>query len=188
MGKLGTRFKEISSRISARFNDYISQSKLSNGISVSTQKRFTSDQIDFSVCIGSGSFDDPLDKEGIAHFLEHVIVMQDGAQRKFEERGGYVGASTSANFIEISGHIQNSSENLAFVTNFLKQALTDEIEENIFAREQKRIRNEVNARNDRAEFVSAQILKHAFDTKRFYANIGGTSDIGIEAFSEKSMF
>lgn len=175
MGKLGTRFKEISSRISARFNDYISQSKLSNGVSLSTQKRFMSDQIHFSVRIDSGSFDDPLDKEGIAHFLEHVITAQTDIDRSFDERGGSVGARTNANRIELYGQVQGSPENQAFVIDFLKQALVDDIDPDVFVREQKRIRNEINARNDTATGVHEQMLRHAFDTKRSYTNIGGTA-------------
>lgn len=179
MGKLLPSANDIFKGIrefSARHKDFTHQSTLENGATFLSQRRITDRNIDFYVYVKGGSFEDPQDKEGVGHFLEHLLIDQDMHQ-EFSRRHGNIGLWTSCQNIMLGGKLPHNAENeeyaCAAIATFLKG---ETINEGSFAREKRRILNEIGISSDKPERKIAELLSAAFSGGRADANITGTKD------------
>ena len=164
-----------SARLSSVFGDHVRHTKLKNHIDVVSQRRFQDKRLRFFALIKVGSFDDFEGKEGIAHFLEHVLFTHETFQ-EFRRRRGFVNANTNSERVVIEGFVENTLENLDYVLSELKRMLTEPIQEDVFEREKRRIHNELNIYLDQAQSVHAELLGQAFKKGRSHRNIGGAHD------------
>ncbi len=179
MGKLGkimdTAFRGIR-KFSALKNDFIRQSALDNGVTLTTQRRYLNSTLSFQLMVNAGSQEDPGDKEGVGHFLEHLLIGKE-TNKEFIKRSGHVGLWTSAYHIAMTGELPYSKENADFLlrsmTEFMRGSALSETE---FNKEKRRILNEIGLKGDEAEFRLAQLMAPSFDTGRGNSNILGTKE------------
>ncbi len=162
----------------AHRNDFVRQSILDNGIQFISQNRLFDNNIEFYIIVESGSLDDPDDKEGIAHFLEHLLVDPE-LNHEFEQRGGNIeNLATSFTTVRFSGKIPNTHENQSFLADVFKKFLTGErISEITFDKEKKRILNEIGIQADNSGTHALTLLGQAFRAGRADPNIMGNRDI-----------
>jgi len=162
------------SQLYGSVNDFVKEGQLNNGICLVTQGRLTSKTIDFSVNVGTGSFDDPLDKQGVAHFLEHLLVGNE-LNSQIQRRGGKIELLTYADTINLSGTIPNTPENKALVIRTIKTFLKGlDLNEELFEKEKVRILNEIGIDTDTATRHQVTVLGKAFKDNRADGNITGT--------------
>lgn len=162
-------------RLSARFNDYVRHSVLENGITIATQPRFISSKMGFHTFIPAGSHTDPSGKEGLVHFLEHVILPP-GSGSAFAERGGYRNASTSSLNLEVHGEIENADNPENYILHFLKSVFLDNVDHQLFELERRRIMNEIGMDNDNIENVHRNMDIAIYSDGGVHTNILGTKE------------
>lgn len=185
MGRFIRKIGNLSTRLSAIFNDHVRHSKLSNGIQITTQSRTWDKKLRFAVLINTGALDDPEGKEGMAHFLEHMIS-NENTEQEFKRRGGFINAYTNAYRVVVHGYVDNTPENQKFVLQHISQILTGEIPENLFLRERNRIFNEIGIYADRIGSATFAFLDAIFK-KRDSTNFGlGTKDT-LKAISRQDL-
>lgn len=164
-------------QFSARHNDFTKQSVLSNGITLTTQPRLLDSNLSFTIHINSGSFEDPDGKEGVAHFLEHILMDYAQWNQEFQRRKGHFGLWTSAENIKMAGELPNTQENRSVMVAAISDFLHGRgINEEPFIREKRRILNEIGIYNDDAMRKSHQKIGQAFARTRADSNIGGTRE------------
>ena len=134
------------------FNDFginVEESTLSNGVPVLLlQKKGM--PVHIGVRFASGSRFDPVDKEGLSHFVEHMIV---AGSKKFpskdkmaiyiEQLGGIFGASTSSDAMSIKLEVagkEDFKEGVLLLREMLTESLFDE---KTIETERKSIFNEI---------------------------------------------
>ena len=94
---------------------------LSNGAKVVLVRKDDLEKSAISVSIGVGSYDDPTDSEGLAHFLEHMLFM---GSEKHPEESGY------REYISQKGGMYNAVT-MGDKTVFLYDVLPEAFEESI---------------------------------------------------------
>jgi predicted Zn-dependent peptidase len=104
---------------------------LPNGLQLLAVERPNSKTFVIALAVGVGSFDDPQDFPGLAHFCEHLKFR--GANEELGERitalGGYVNGHTSIDhtLYEVRGHVDYLPLAIEFVANVLRnEPRTDE--------------------------------------------------------------
>lgn len=162
-------------RLSARFNDHVRHSVLDNGITIVTQPRIINSKMNFHAIIPAGAHTDPAGKEGLSHFLEHVILPP-GSGTSFAERSGYRNASTGSLNVEVYGEIENEDRPEEYILDFLKRAFCDPIDPYSFSMEQRRIMNEIGMCADDAQHAHAIMDSAFYSDGRFNENILGTKE------------
>lgn len=179
MGKLGSVSDRVFRGIrqfSAKHQDFVQQSVLDNGATLVSQRRFMDRHIDFYVFVMGGSFEDPQDKEGIGHFLEHLLIDKD-VHREFSKRHGNIGLWTSCQNIMLGGKLPYSAENEDYACATIAEFLQGKsINEAAFIREKRRILNEIGIGSDKPGVKVSKLLSAAFSGNRSDANIIGTKD------------
>jgi len=146
-----------SESFSDRFNDFVRQTELDNGIKLASQRRFKDKKIRFCMQIEAGSIDDPADKPGVAHLLEHILYTP-SQKHEFESRGGNVSLGTTGRSIEVEGELDRSDENLEFLMNYLRDVLTRDITQEELDRERDGILNEIGMMADDPEKFTRFVL------------------------------
>lgn len=162
--------------IYTRANDFIREEKLSNGISFASQKRFPGSKLYFSVFINAGSYEDPEGKQGVAHFLEHLLIGSE-THHKIQKLGGSINLATSASFIRLDGSLPYSKENQAILCQIISEFLNaSDMSEEAYIREKRRILNEIGISYDNASDVHLSLMAAGFDRGRADGNVLGTRD------------
>jgi len=153
-------------------NNFVQHSVLPNGISLSSQPRFISKNLEFAIVVKSGAVNDPEGKEGTAHFLEHVLFdMQ--SHDEFTSRNGYLSLATNTDQILIEGSLKNTQENQNFLFAALRHILIDPVIEDRVLRERNRIHNEINRYNDMPEEFHMQLSGHSYSKGRSWSSVLG---------------
>lgn len=101
--------------------------ELDNGVQVVIVPSHGSGLTTVNVWVRAGSSQDPRDREGLAHYYEHMVFK--GSERYpgqadtwIESKGGYVNASTNYDYTEY--HIEIPSEHTELAVNFLADMVT----------------------------------------------------------------
>lgn len=175
MQKLQKLWRGIS-YISTKFNDrdFVHHTRLDNGIEFASQRRFLDRKLRFQITVNTGSLDNPEGKNGLAHFLEHVLYKA-AVSNEFKARGGNINAVTDGLAISVEGYLDNTSENAAYLCNLLQDVLTAQIDPVDYVREQQRILNEINIYSDVAGSVHSSLLKKAFNNTSLFFDVLGTA-------------
>ena len=101
-----------------------------------------------TLLINAGSARDPAGKEGLAHFLEHVVCGR-ALEEEIKKRGGELYAATSGSDIQLGIQIPYSPENEEFMLKTLKDMATNRnLLPSLIEKERKRILNEIGQSND----------------------------------------
>ncbi len=87
--------------VSAPTPDPASVTVLENGVRIIVRELRTAPVVALNLWVGTGGADDPPDRPGVSHFIEHMIFKPDGAgggdlARTVYEAGGSTNASTSS--------------------------------------------------------------------------------------------
>jgi predicted Zn-dependent peptidase len=124
--------------------------KLDNGLQSAVQ--YFPDRRQFChgmLLIKTGADHDPAGKEGVAHFLEHVL-MDPATLNEIKKRGGEASLATRGNTIVVD--LTMPSQEGTFMIDTLKQiAVNRTLSPDLVERERKRILNEIGIQNDNPE-------------------------------------
>ena len=132
--------------------DQVRTSSFENGIQLATQGRYRDDKLRFAVRIGVGAYQDPSNKPGITHFLEHVLFVSN-TFKGFEERGGRINAYTSPHELVIVGFLDKNASAQEFFIESIAKMLTNSPDADIVEKERRRILNEIGIAKDTAAAV-----------------------------------
>lgn len=123
--------------------------QLENGIQVVLAPAPGSGLSTVNVWVGAGSAQDPPDRQGLAHYLEHMVLKgpeqsPNQARNWVESRGGYINAYTYSDYTEY--HVVVPSEHAHFAIDLLADLVTSrnfshpdmETERNVVLRERGR--------------------------------------------------
>lgn len=173
--KLLKKLRDCWARYAHHHNDFVGQSTLPNGIRLVSQRRWEDNKIRFDVRIDAGSREEPVEKRGMAHFLEHTLF-DDGIRQQFHVRKGFLNAFTNNDVISIHGQLENTTENLDFLLATLAKMLGHDVDPDLCEKERRRVLNEIGSSMDDAGFVHANLFEKAFDQNRGYYGVLGTVD------------
>lgn len=175
------------------FNVRLEESKLSNGVKVLLLKKEKS-PICIEVVIASGSSFDPGEKEGLAHFTEHMLLAgsksfptKDKIASYIENIGGYLGAKTRSEILSVRIEIVEKSD-LKNVSTILKEIFT----ESLFLKdsveiERKTILSEKSSRDSSpARLVWNLFAEIAFQETSYEHRVIGNTD-SIKAITRKDL-
>jgi predicted Zn-dependent peptidase len=170
------KIKALSCRLSGLFNDHVRHTVLSNGINLASQRRFRieDNKIHFNVVIKAGSYEDPLDKSGLAHHLEHILLSRE-ATRALEDCFGSINFYTSSDEIVIHGFVYNKPEDRELLMTTISSILTHDVVDEGY-KEKRRILNEIGIDSDSADNVHRCMLSAAFTDGRSVYQILGTKN------------
>ena len=101
--------------------------QLENGIQVVLAPAAGSGLSTVNVWVGAGSAQDPPDRQGLAHYLEHMVLkgpeqFPNQARNWVESRGGYINAYTYSNYTEY--HVVIPSEHTHLAIDLLADLVT----------------------------------------------------------------
>lgn len=187
LGQVARQVRNAVAPLRSVFNDHVRHTMLSNGLHVLSQNRDSQERsnfqyidrtqrLEFALRINVGSYDDPIQKIGVAHFLEHVLFKPE-ILNGFEDRDGFINARTSPEEIVIHGAIDNTPENLDFMMQSLSDMLSKPIDRERFEREKNRIQNEIGSRDDDPKRVLAHMYGELFDDDQGTLNILGSREV-----------
>lgn len=157
---------------------------LKNGCRVVLYKKKNS-PVYLSVKFLAGTRYNPVGKDGLAHFLEHMMVAgtknfksKDVLSMSLERYGGSFGLSTNNNFININTEIGDASD-IDVLMSFLNEIINNPtFDENYFISEKKSIINEIgNANTVPSKFFGELFLNEFYKNTLLEKNNLGTEDI-----------
>ena len=118
-----------------------------------------------ALCIGVGSFSDPLELPGLAHFLEHMVFMgskkypdENGFDEYIKNHGGYNNAWTSDDMTNFYFNVQRKYFFEAF-DRFIQFFIEPLIKKDAMQRERKAVDSEFEMRKTSDDLKVDQILR-----------------------------
>lgn len=160
----------------------LQESKLGSGLTVITEKVEYSPVFALGITVMAGASDSGVEKEGIAHNLEHLIFRRaddddtEEMARKFEAAGGYMNAFTTH---ESTGfYVRAMNENFAHVFSLLCELIVDaEFDESANEKEKNVILEEIYADEDEPEeYIFDEADRFMFENHPFGNSISGKEE------------
>lgn len=177
LNKLLQKFHAYTPQLMAKRHDFVHETTLPNGIDIASQRRFISKRMEFSIRIDRGSMDEPADKSGAAHYMEHALLRA-GSYRGFRERGGFLNARTGAEYIEIYGALSATEENIEYLLAQTADILTSVIDPASVEKERARIQNEIGKYRDTPDYNHYTMLHQVFARQAgSYGNLGSKESV-----------
>lgn len=168
-------------------NDDVHMTTMPNGIRLASQSS-RGGQFEFAINLKVGSWDDPAGKEGMAHFVEHLLSTPK-MQQEFSNRGGELNLYIVDNKTRISGRVNSSKSSIDFSLHAIKHILSATASEGDVGRERVRIHNEINMENDSP---IARVLKASGNLYmpygHMYGRLGTEASIGSITVSDLNEF
>jgi predicted Zn-dependent peptidase len=184
LGELARQARNVTAPLRSVFNDHVRHTTLSNGLNLLSQRRAkNSNMIDFALRINVGANDDPAGKEGMAHLFEHTFF-RDGLLDDFEDRAGSINARTTSEDIIISGFLENTPENVEFLTSTLGEMLTRPVDPSVYERQLNRVRNEIGMRDDNPIQTVSTLNQKRITGKNILGTSESISRISIEDLND----
>ncbi|GEM_PF-3295439 len=140
-----------------------------------------------TLVIKTGCAMDPADKQGLAHFLEHVIP--DAAKRAaISQKGGHLFAGAGGTFTILTVSLPYSRENRDYMLAVLKQMVAPEnISDQAIALERRRILNEIGRDDDNMDLkCSHGLVKNMYQPVNYFTSDAGKKE-HVETIDRKDL-